>query len=149
MNPFEDALYRVHEFQAARRGLPPRDYWEFLKCVTGRSETELSQLFPPPAQFSSKPVVEVGPLWATPSATIHVAWYEMLEAVAVHATGHWGEVSPKQWLANDRAVANGGRICSAHRSIRGVRFWVITEADRSVTNVELHISQEMLSLQKC
>ena len=135
MNLFDDALYRIHQFQAARRALPPRDYWEFLQCLTGRSETDLSQLFLPPAEFSSKPVVEVGPLWATPSATIHVAWYEMLEAVAVHATGHWGAVSPKQWLANDRAVANGGRICSAHWGLRGLKFWVITEPDRSRTTV--------------
>ncbi len=31
---------------------------------------------------------------------------------------------------------------------KGENFWIITEADRSVTNVELHISNFMLSLQK-
>ena len=131
MNLSDDPLYRVHEFQAARRSLPPVDYFEFVKCVTGRSDTDLSQLFSPPVEPWYKPVVQVGPLWATPSAIVNVAWYEMLDAVAVHATGNWGAVSPKQWLANDRAVANGGRICSAHWGLRGLKFWVITEADRT------------------
>ena len=135
MNLFDDPLYRVHEFQAARRILPPVDYFEFLKGVTDRSDTDLSQLFLPPRKIWFKPIFQIGPVWATPAAVAQVAWFDMLDAVAMHSTGHRGAVSPKQWLANDRAVANGGRICSAHRSIRGVRFWVITEADRSQTSI--------------
>lgn len=135
MNLFDDALYRIHEFQAARRNLPPVDYFEFLKGVTGRSDTDLSQLFLPPRKIWFKPIFQIGPVWASPSTVAQVDWFDMLDAVAIHSTGHWGEVSPKQWLANDRAVANGGRICSAHRSIRRVRFWVITEADRSQTSM--------------
>lgn len=137
MNLFEDPLYRVHEFQAARRSLPPVDYFEFLKGVSDRSDTDLSQLFLPSPKIWFKPIFAVGPVWATPSAVAQVAWFDMLDAVAMHSTGHWGAVSPKQWLANDRAVANGGRICSAHRSIRGVRFWVITEADRWQTSIAM------------
>jgi len=135
MDPVDDALYRVHVFQATRRRLPPRDYLGFLRYVTGRSETDLSHLFLPEAEPWYQPVVQLGTLSATPAAVAHVPWYEMLDAVVVHAAGHWGPVSPQQWLANDRAVAQGGRICSAHGSLRGRRFWVITEADRSRTSI--------------
>ena len=135
MDPFADPLYHIHLYQASLRGVPPRDYLDFLKYVTAQSETDLSQLFLPKAEPWYKPLFEVGPLCPTPLAIANVPWYEMLDAVVVHATGHWGAVSPEQWLANDRAVANGDRICSAHRSFRGLKFWVITEADRSRTTI--------------
>jgi len=37
--------------------------------------------------------------------------------------------------ANDRALSVGGRLCSVYYSGSGLEFWVITEADRSVTTV--------------
>ena len=127
MNPVDDDLYRLHHFQASRRGLPPRDYLEFQRRLINRSDTDLSQLLLPETEVRYRPVAEVEVVYATHSAMARLPWYVMLEAVAVHTTGDWGEVSPKLWLTNDRAVASAGRICSGHRSLDGRKFWVVSE----------------------
>lgn len=127
MNPVDDNLYRLHKFQASRRGLPPRDYFEFQRRLLDCSDTDLSQLLLPETEDRYRPVVEVEVVYATHSAMARLPWYVMLDAVAFHSAGDWGEVSPQQWLANDRAVASGGRIRSGHRSHDALKFWVVSE----------------------
>ncbi len=39
--------------------------------------------------------------------------------------------------ANDEALTTDGRLFSVYRTAAGVKFWVITEADRTVTTVLL------------
>jgi hypothetical protein len=39
--------------------------------------------------------------------------------------------------ANDNALVDGERLLSAYRTSLGVKLWVITEADRSVTTILL------------
>lgn len=56
-------------------------------------------------------------------------------ALKSHAHGVWGRVSQWDALANDQAVKNGGRILSKFRGGAGIEFYVVTEADRSVTTV--------------
>lgn len=50
-----------------------------------------------------------------------------------HAQGDWGELPRQDKEANDRAVMERTRILSAYRTSQGVKLWLITEADRSVT----------------
>jgi hypothetical protein len=38
---------------------------------------------------------------------------------------------------NDQAMVEGMRILSAYQAANGTKFWIITEADRSVTTVLL------------
>jgi len=54
-----------------------------------------------------------------------------------HAVGDWGSVCEEDKRANDEALVNGGRLLSAYKTLKGVRLWVITEADRSSTCVLL------------
>ena len=44
-----------------------------------------------------------------------------------HVQGNWGELSDGDRRANDEALANGDRILSAYRTLKGVKIWVITE----------------------
>ena len=63
---------------------------------------------------------------------------EVYQAVySRHANGDWGEVDEEDWSLNDFNAKNGGSILSAYTSKGGVKFWVITEADRSATTVLL------------
>lgn len=135
MNPTGDALYRIHQFQAARRRLPPLDYYDFRRRVRDRSDTDLSQAFLPEPQDRFTPIFELGTIYATHTAMAGMPWYEFMMGLAFHERGNWGEVSPKQWLVNDLAVASGGRICSAHRNRFWVKFWLITEGDRHCTTI--------------
>ena len=49
----------------------------------------------------------------------------------------WGDVCPQDKWANDRAVKGGERLLSVYHSKDGVKFWIITEWDRSATTVLL------------
>ena len=78
---------------------------------------------------------------ATPGALEAVPPERLLECLARHARGDWGNVCPEDAAANDLATHEGTRIISAYpidptRPCKGHGencLWIITEADRSVT----------------
>ena len=135
MDPSDDVLYQIHQFQAARRRVPPLDYDKFTLRLPFESDTDLSQVFLPDVRSCLKPFFSIGRIGLIGVAVVRVPWDDVIMAMAKHEHGKWGEVSPKQWLANDLAVANGGRICSAYYSSCGDKFWLITSADRRHTTV--------------
>jgi hypothetical protein len=57
--------------------------------------------------------------------------------LAKHLAGDWGEVGAEDWRANDEALLHGDRPLLAYKTLKGVRLWVITEADRGSTVVLL------------
>jgi hypothetical protein len=54
-----------------------------------------------------------------------------------HKRGDWGDLEAEDKAANDAAVKDGDRILSAYVMVDGTKFWIITEADRSVTTILL------------
>jgi hypothetical protein len=63
---------------------------------------------------------------------------EVREALARHASGDWGELCDEDRQENELSLAGGeGRLFSAYGAADGNRFWIITEADRSVTTILL------------
>ena len=62
---------------------------------------------------------------------------EVLAGMARHARGDWGDLCPEDKQANDDALSVGARLLSAYHTGDGRKFWIITEADRSVTTVLL------------
>jgi hypothetical protein len=62
---------------------------------------------------------------------------DIRKAFVSHIFGNWGEVCAEDAAANERALADGERILSVYRSAAGVKFYVITEADRLHTVVLL------------
>ncbi|MGE4180353.1 MAG: plasmid related protein [Limisphaerales bacterium] len=63
--------------------------------------------------------------------------HEVLAALGRHARGDWGTVGEEDWASNDRALVEEARLLSAYCSEGGIRFWIITEWDRSLTTVLL------------
>lgn len=61
----------------------------------------------------------------------------VLEAIIRHQCGDWGECCPQDRDANEEALVTGARIFSVYRDSEDVKFWIITEWDRSVTTVLL------------
>lgn len=80
---------------------------------------------------------QTGRLMAGREALHSIGMDEILAAFYRHAQGDWGEVSQTGQRNNDYAVQHGLRIVSAYRSKQGRKFWIITEEDRSATNVLL------------
>jgi hypothetical protein len=62
---------------------------------------------------------------------------EVLTALGWHVRGDWGDVDDEDWEANERALKEGTRLVSVYRSSGGVKFYIITEWDRSLTTVLL------------
>ena len=81
--------------------------------------------------------LELGMIFATPGVLRTVTEEERLDALRRHASGDWGEVDEEDKLANDNALETGERILSAYTSKGGVKFWIITEADRTITTILL------------
>ena len=56
------------------------------------------------------------------------------QGLSRHARGDWGEVCPEDRKENEFSLKEGFRLLSVFRS-KDTKFWIITEADRSVTTV--------------
>ena len=60
---------------------------------------------------------------------------DIATALSRHQSGDWGELCEEDREVNEDALENGFRIMSVYTSKNGIKFWVITEADRSCTTV--------------
>ena len=141
MNPAQDALYRVHEFQARRRGQSALPYDQFCARVRMHRDTDLTGLLLPPTGVpveivaKRSPRFSLGLLCITPNAASTIPPDEVRKAVARHAAGDWGTLDEHDRQENERALRLGGRLFSAYESSSGPKFWVITESDRRTTTV--------------
>ncbi len=85
------------------------------------------------------PLFKLGRLLMTPGAMeeLQASGESPWTFLARHMTGDWGEVDAEDKALNDAAVKDGTSILSAYAISKGVRLWIITEADRSATTVLL------------
>ncbi|MBN8600629.1 MAG: hypothetical protein J0M26_06360 [Planctomycetes bacterium] len=81
----------------------------------------------------------LGSLVCTPGVEDSIPEEEMLEAVRRHASGDWGDVCEEDRGLNDESLRDGSRLLSVYHSRNGVKFWIITEWDRSATTILLPI----------
>lgn len=79
----------------------------------------------------------LGRTLATPGALEALSPEEILTALSRHVRGDWGDCCPEDVAENEFALDKYLRLFSVYHSAAGVKFWVITEADRSVTTVLL------------
>ena len=83
----------------------------------------------------SKPLFPLGLVLVTPGALfLGVSFCPFLRR---HQCGDWGDLRDEDKAGNNYSVKNGLRILSAYHTPKGVKFWIITEADRSVTTILL------------
>lgn len=79
----------------------------------------------------------LGSICITPGAQEALSHEDVMTALSRHCRGDWGEVCVADREENDLSVREGFRLLSAYQSQSGHKFWVITEADRSVTTILL------------
>lgn len=75
-------------------------------------------------------VITSNALDTLPSQDIH-------PALLRHARGDWGELDEQDWQENELSLRSDYRLLSAYTASNGKKFWIITEADRSVTTILL------------
>ncbi len=61
---------------------------------------------------------------------------DLRAALRRHAMCDWGECSQDDWEKNNRAVSEGGMLCSLYTDRAGREFMVITEEDRLATTID-------------
>ena len=81
--------------------------------------------------------VDVGRVYATMNAMASLEAEDVVNCLVRHLSGDWGEVDEHDQMANDLALDCCHRILSVYTDRHGVRFWIITEADRSRTTILL------------
>jgi hypothetical protein len=79
----------------------------------------------------------LGRIVSTPLALEYLTQDEILTGIARHQAGDWGDVDKHDRQENELSLLRGHRLISVYHSVKGVKFWIITEADRSYTTVLL------------
>jgi len=86
-----------------------------------------------------RPLFDLGQVVGTPGAlqALTEAGQLPYELLTRHVTGDWGNLDDEDKAENELSVEQGFRILSAYQLQNGVKVWVITEWDRSVTTLLL------------
>ncbi len=79
----------------------------------------------------------LGQLVATSHAASRLSPDEVALAIGRHASGDWGEVCEEDLASNEVALVQGLRLLSVYTTSSGIKFWITTEWDRSITTVLL------------
>lgn len=79
----------------------------------------------------------VGRVVATQGAIAQLTQGDILKALSRHHSGDWGDLCKEDWNANECALKTEGRLVSVYYSADKVKFYIITEWDRSLTTVLL------------
>jgi hypothetical protein len=76
----------------------------------------------------------LGQIVSTANAAAQLNPADIQEGLSRHASGDWGEICEADRQENELSLKEGFRVLSVYRSGE-TKFWIITEADRSVTTV--------------
>jgi hypothetical protein len=79
----------------------------------------------------------LGQTTMTPNARDSLSHEDVMTALARDVQGDWGDVDRHDRAAKDEALLHGERLFSVYHSSATVKFWIITEADRTFTTVLL------------
>ena len=79
----------------------------------------------------------LGHIVSTPNALSQLSNEDILRGIQRHQAGDWGDVCEEDRRENELSLAKGFRLLSVYHAANGTTFWLITEADRSVTTVLL------------
>lgn len=84
--------------------------------------------------ISTASAFPLGQIVATPNALKTLTSQEIAEGLQRHANCDWGNVCNEDFDLNTASLHTGDRLLSAYGE-GGKRFWIITEADRSMTTI--------------
>jgi len=87
----------------------------------------------------ARPLFSLGQCVATPGAlaALEEAGQTPADFLNRHVHGDWGTVHPADKGLNEQAMRDGDRIFSVYATAKGIKLWVIREADRASTCILL------------
>jgi len=83
------------------------------------------------------PKFALGQTVITANAKAVLPELDVVLALQRHHSGDWGDVDDHDRQVNEDALQNGDRLVSIYKSVRGQKFYIITEWTREVTTVLL------------
>ena len=81
--------------------------------------------------------ITLGQTVITPDAQWTLHPQDVFESLLRHRLGDWGDCGKEDAAENEFALGERLRLFSVYRDRHGTKFWIVTEADRSVTTVLL------------
>jgi hypothetical protein len=78
---------------------------------------------------------KLGKIVSTPNALEHLTHEDIVRAIGRHQAGDWGDVSEHDRAQNELSLQQGLRLWSVYHTEKGVKFLLITEANRFATTV--------------
>ena len=79
----------------------------------------------------------LGRIVTTPNALNNLTYDDILSGLSRHIKGDWGDVGKDDRKENELSLEKGFRLWSVYHAPNGVKFQIITEANRLVTTVLL------------
>ena len=83
------------------------------------------------------PKFALGQTVITANAKAVLPELDVVLALQRHHSGDWGDVDDHDRQVNEDALRSGDRLVSIYKSVRGQKFYIITEWMRDVTTVLL------------
>jgi hypothetical protein len=83
------------------------------------------------------PLFPLGQTVITANAQERLHPEDVLQFLGRHAKGDWGDLCNEDRAENERSLRQSGRLFSVYIDRNGVKAYVISECDRSVTTVLL------------
>jgi hypothetical protein len=137
-----DAAVRWHhEFKSTVIARLPHDSWSMTEVQIRESMLSLASQRQPPSHSDAVRVAiakfRLGRIVTTLNALQRLPQEDILLGVQRHQCGDWGDVDEHDRQENEASLQQSLRLMSVYHARDGTRFWLITEADRSVTTVLL------------
>lgn len=107
--------------------------------VTSESEKVFWLKFRRKLEMMLEPKFSLGKVYLTVGAkeALEKSGQNANEFLSLHHSGNWGIVGKEDAEENEFSLKNGFRLLSAYKTSNDVKFWIITEADRSSTTILL------------
>jgi len=82
-------------------------------------------------------IFPLGSTVITPNAQNKLNADDVYLSLRRHSIGDWGDICPEDVAENELSLKEGFRLFSVYSDRIGTKFYIITEADRSVTTILL------------
>ena len=79
----------------------------------------------------------LGRIVITSNALDRINPHDVAASLRRHAHGDWGDLDVHDVQLNELSLKEGSRLLSVYADREGVKFWIITEADRTLTTILL------------
>jgi hypothetical protein len=87
--------------------------------------------------LTSQMKFNLGRLVITPTALESIPADDICNSINRHVCGDWGDLDAADRAENQLALRTGSRLLSVYHTTTGIKFYVLTEACRTITTILL------------